>query len=120
VKERECLNCGETRSSLKRQGITMCGIEEGYEYRELAYEFPHHRWADWTDSELARQDVKPEAFDKHRRAPALHFQWIGCEDTVRGHVPAAPDDVGIFVGRVGQCILCGKDVETEEAARCES
>lgn len=112
--ERECLNCGETKASIKRQGITLCGIEGGYEYRELEHEFPNHRWADWRDDELARMGVKPEAFGRHRRTNALTFQWIACEDTVRGHRPSPKDDIE-FMGVVkGQCILCGKTpVSTE-------
>lgn len=106
--ERECLNCGETKSSIKSQGIVLCGIMEGYETPELAYEFPHHRWVDWNDGELARQGVKPEAFEKHRRTPALHFEWIACEDTVHGHKLAEHDEPDWGV-RAGGCILCGKE-----------
>jgi|SRR6185437_6270918 len=105
---RECLNCGETPSSLKQNGIVLCGIEEGYEYRELAYEFPRHRWVDWKDAELAKAGIRPEAFDKHRRTPMMHLQWVGCDDTVRGHIAAKPEDVGLFADREGQCILCGR------------
>ena len=81
MSERECLQCGETKASIKRKQIVLCGIEEGYEYRELAHEWPHHRWADWTDAELARFGVKPAAFEKHRRTDSLTFQWIACDDT---------------------------------------
>lgn len=104
----ECLHCGETPESIKRDRIVVCGIMEGY---ELAYEFPRHRWADWRDSELARLGVKPEAYEKHRRTPLLHFAWMGCEDTLRGHHILTRD--GAY-GRRGQCTVCGKfpaDVE---------
>lgn len=105
----ECLNCGETPESLKRQGITMCAIEGGYEYREIEHEFAHHRWADWRDRELDMMGIKPEAYDKHRRTPALHMQWVGCEDTKRGHVPATKEsDREDFGCRTGQCIACGQ------------
>ena len=107
MSERECLQCGETKASIKRKQIVLCGIEEGYEYRELAHEWPHHRWADWTDAEMARFGVKPAAFEKHRRTDALTFQWIACDDTVSGHRPAEKDDPEFGMKR-GQCWLCGK------------
>ena len=53
--------------------------------------------------------IKPEAYDKHRRTPALHMQWVGCEDTKRGHVPATKEsDREDFGCRTGQCIACGQ------------
>lgn len=112
MSERACLQCGQTPSQIKRDQ-TICGIEEGYEYRELAYEWPKHRWADWTDTELARNGIKPEAFDRHRRTDALTFQWIACVDRVRGHTPAKADDTDWGV-RVGQCYDCGHQAEVPE------
>lgn len=108
TEERKCLHCGETKASLKRQGIDMCGIEGGYEYRELEHEWPRHRWVDWTNAELARFGVKPEAYDRHRRTDSLTFQYIACDDTVRGHAPqreVEDIDWGLVLG---QCILCGR------------
>lgn len=107
MSERWCLQCGETKSSIRAQGIVLCGIVEGYETPELAYEFPHHRWADWKDGELARFGVRPEAFDKHRRTQERDFEWISCEDTVRGHHAATSEDVPDWASRVGECALCG-------------
>lgn len=105
----ECLNCGETPESLKRQGITMCAIVGGYEYREIEHEFAHHRWADWRDRELDLMGIKPEAYGRHRRTPALHIQWVSCEDTKRGHVPATEEsDWADYGCRIGQCIKCGQ------------
>ena len=125
--ERECLNCGETPSSIKRDRIVLCGIVEGYETPELAYEFPHHRWADWQDGELSRMGVNPEAFDKHRRTPAMHFQWLACEDMVRGHIPLTAEQIAedakhkwpMWDGmKPGQCLACGKmPADTEEGDR---
>lgn len=108
---RECLQCGETKASIKAQGIVLCGIMSGYEQPELAYEFPTHRWADWRDTDLKGFDVKPEAYDKHRRTDALTFQWIACDDTMRGHVIAEADDTE-FGMKVGQCWRCGKFPES--------
>lgn len=112
--ERKCLHCDETKATLRRQGITMCGIEGGYEYRELIEEWPHHRWRDWTDAELDRWGIRPEAFEKHRRTPETHMQWVGCEDTKRGHILATEDDYE-FGLRIGQCHACGKVPEPAEA-----
>jgi len=113
--DRECLHCGQTNAQIKIEQ-TICGIEGGYEYRELEYEWARHRWADWRDAELATQGVKPGAFDKHRRTPALSLQWIGCEDTVRGHAPATAKDVPDLATRIGQCVLCGRPAGALTAA----
>lgn len=102
-----CLQCGETRAWAKVPG-RICGIESGYEYRELEHEWPRHRWAGWTDKELSAFGVKPEEFEKHRRTDALTFQWIACDDTVRGHHPATADCVPEFASELGQCITCGR------------
>lgn len=107
--ERECLQCGETPESIKAKGIALCGIEGGYEYRELEYEWPRHRWVDWTNSELGRAGLKPEAFDKHRRTPAMQLEWVACEDLRRGHTPAVEADIDVYADRVGQCTFCGRD-----------
>lgn len=104
--EKACLNCGQTPSEIKRDQ-TICGIEEGYEYKELAYEWPRHRWADWTDKELGRMGIVPAAFDKHRRTSVTSLQWVGCADTVRGHsfVEKPDPEFGI---KAGQCFACGQ------------
>lgn len=116
-----CLQCGETRAWAKVPGRT-CGIESGYEYRELEHEWPRHRWVSWTDKELSSFGVKPEAFEKHRRTDSLTFRWIGCEDTVRGHHPATEDCVPEFANEIGQCITCGQypEVTTANAPDDES
>lgn len=109
---RECLHCGESSAYVDsiraRDGYTVgCGIEShtegGYDYEELS---PKHRWVDWKDSELSRFGVKPEAFEKHRRTSSRSFQWISCEDTVRGHVIMDKDEPDYGV-RAGGCMLCG-------------
>lgn len=107
MSERECLQCGETPASIRRQGITLCGIMEGYETRELAYEFPRHRWADWSNKELTSFGIKPEAFYKHRRTPWMHLQWAGCEDLVGGHRFADDEAAEDLLIHVGDCVLCG-------------
>lgn len=109
-----CLHCGETRAWAKVPG-RICGIESGYEYRKLEHEWPRHRWANWTDKELDYMGVKPEAFEKHRRTDALTFQWIACDDTVRGHHPATADCVPDFASEIGQCIACGHKSEPTDS-----
>ena len=104
--QRECLNCGVTKAAIKAEGIVACCIVGGYEYREVEEEFPNHRWRDWTDADLAANGIRPEAFDKYRRTPVTHLQWVGCVDTTRGHhrLPVADPEMGI---KAGQCIACG-------------
>jgi hypothetical protein len=110
--DRKCLQCGETKFSLKAQRIIMCAIEGGYEYREIEAEWPRHRWADWRDDELDRMGIRPEAYEKHRRSDVFNLQWAGCEDTKRGHVLATKEsDWADFGCRIGQCISCGKRVD---------
>lgn len=111
--DRHCLHCDETKASLKREGIALCGIVSGYYEPELTDEWPRHRWADWTDRELDRMGIRPEAYDKHRRTLILHMEWVGCEDTKRGHVPSdgSAEDFEFLGVRKGQCIACGKKPE---------
>ncbi len=105
-----CLHCEQTRAEI-RANDTICGIEGGYEYIELIAEWPRHRWADWADKDLARAGLKPEAFDKYRRTPAMTFEYIACDDLVRGHLPAAEDtEWGM---KEGQCFQCGGTPTTE-------
>jgi hypothetical protein len=83
----------------------------GGESPELECEFPSHRWADWNDVDLKRAGIVPEAFERHRRTPALHLQWVACDDMVRGHVPATREDTEgewPFADRVGECLSCGQ------------
>ncbi|WP_144627582.1 hypothetical protein [Arthrobacter woluwensis] len=103
----ECLQCGESRGAVKAERL-FCGIGGGGEYAEVDVEFERHRWADWKDKELAVFGVKSEARDKHRRTRITDFEWIDCDDTVRGHIPARPDHIPDFADHVGQCISCGK------------
>ena len=104
--EATCLHCGDTRGQAREVG-RVCGIESVGESVELIEEFANHRWADWRDDELARFGVKPETFERHRRTNVMHFQWIACDDTVRGHKVAKEDDLDYGI-RVGQCFACGQ------------
>lgn len=107
--ERRCLQCDETKASIKAERIAVCGIVSGYYEPELTDEWPRHRWKDWTDRELDRMGIKPEAYEKHRRTLVRHLEWVGCEDTKRGHAPATEEsDWEDFGCRIGQCIACGQ------------
>lgn len=110
--EKECLHCGQTPAQIKRDQ-TICGIEGGYEYRELEAEWPRHRWADWNDKELARQGIRPEAFERHRRTPVMHMQWVACIDTERGHV--YPDEGNKWGEPADRCWACGHKPTDSEA-----
>jgi hypothetical protein len=99
-----CLQCGQRKSDVRTQSLFCCTIGGG-ESPEVDQEWAHHRWADWHDDELTRFGVKPEAFDKHRRTDASTFQWIACDDTVRGH--HFVDDVTEFDWvEAGRCVFC--------------
>jgi hypothetical protein len=101
-----CLHCGQTKAEIKRDQ-TICGTVSGYEYQELDHEWPHHRWADWKDHDLPM--VLPAFRHLYRRTPATHLEWLPCEHTPAGHIPATEDTLD-WVDRLGQCIACGQDV----------
>lgn len=117
--ERACLHCEQTPSQIKRDQ-TICGIEGGYEHRELEAEWPRHRWADWTDKDLARSGIRPDAFERYRRTPVTHLQWAACVDTERGHVYPDKDDE--WGNQADQCMACGhrRQPETSDPEHCET
>lgn len=79
-----CLQCEQSREEVKANN-TICGIEEGYEYRELVAEWPRHHWRDWSDAELKRAGIKPEFFDEYRRWEISRLPYAACEHLERGH-----------------------------------
>lgn len=101
-----CLHCGQSRAQV-RAGGTICGIEGGYEYRELEAEWPRHRWKPWSDRELRRFGIGEWAYEEYRRCLVEDFQWVACVHTDRGHVWASEgsEEYGI---KQGQCWDCGK------------
>lgn len=105
----ECLHCEQTRAEIKAND-TICGIEGGYEYRELEAEWPRHRWRDWTDADLKRAGVRPEFFDQYRREPVSSLQYIACDHHERGHTYPA-EDVHFekwLMHEKDVCMACGK------------
>jgi hypothetical protein len=115
VSSTECLHCGQTREGVKR-GNAICGIEGGYEYREIEEEWPRHRWADWNDQDLTGFRIIPEAFERYRRTPIMAMQYAACIDTMSGHVYAEEDNE--WGDRAGRCISCGHvapEARTEES-----
>lgn len=107
-----CLQCEESRAAIKAEGITVCGIIDGYEYRELVREWAQHHWRDWSDKELHTMDIKPEFYDLHRRAPESYFQYAPCQYQNSGHKPATSDDMQELWGTAkGDCIKCGTTAE---------
>jgi hypothetical protein len=100
-----CLQCEQTRAEVKANE-TICGIEGGYEYRELEAEWPRHHWRDWSDVELSL--INPEYRDLYRRATISTLGYAPCEHRTRGHSPARGTDheYGLIAGH---CIDCGHD-----------
>ena len=110
-----CLQCEQSREEV-RVNQTICGIEEGYEYKELVVEWPRHHWRDWSDAELKQAGIKPDFFGEYRRWSALCFQYVACDHTERGHDFATED---IYWGDTmavpkGVCRLC--DAKIAEGA----
>lgn len=101
-----CLQCGESRGAVRAEKL-YCAILTGGETVEVDEDFPHHRWADWRDTELERFWIRPEAYDRHRRTPLRHMQWVACDDTIRGHNYATETDTDLGI-REGQCWACGQ------------
>lgn len=106
-----CLQCEQTKAQV-RANETICGIEGGYEYRELEAEWPKHHWRDWTDAELSL--IKPEYRDLYRRASIPGIQYASCQHRVRGHNPAAETDREYMIF-AGHCIDCGHDTTKDGA-----
>lgn len=114
--EPTCLQCGEPKARVQAESLFCCTVS-GYEVVEVDQEWERHRWADWTDRELDRAGIQPDAYEKHRRTDAGVLLWVGCDDTKRGHTPADEEAVaGMWADRVGQCITCGHNPkETPDA-----
>ncbi|MCQ1951601.1 hypothetical protein NNX28_16915 [Arthrobacter sp. zg-Y859] len=103
--EDTCLQCEQSRAEVK-ENETFCGIEDGYEHRELVAEWPRHHWRDWSDRELDQAGIKPEARKKHRRTSISSLPYVACDDRIRGHnrlAKASPE----FDIKAGQCWDCG-------------
>jgi hypothetical protein len=102
------LQCGQARSTVRAERLFCCTLSRG-EVTEIDQEWEHHRWRDWTDTDLDRAGIKPAAYDKHRRTDIGVLPWVDCDDTKRGHVAADEEAVAaMWVDRVGQCISCGQ------------
>lgn len=104
-----CLQCEQSREEVS-VNETICGIEEGYEYRELVAEWPRHHWRDWSDAELRRGGIKPEFFDLYRREPISTLQYVACDHHERGHVfPKEDAYFGEYLlNEKNVCMACGK------------
>lgn len=86
-----CLQCGETRAVVKANNYYCATVDY---YGECQEEWARHRWADWTDTELARINILPEHMNKYRRINGADFQFIDCTHRGRDHTPwdGNPDD----------------------------
>lgn len=111
--EDTCLQCEQSRAEVKRNE-TFCGIEGGYEYIEIEAEWPRHHWRDWSDRDLDRAGIKPEAREKYRRATISSLPYAACEDRICGHNRHAKADSEFGI-KAGQCWDCG-DVDPLAAA----
>lgn len=120
---RSCLNCGIERSVVRAvrraEGYTLgCGIvttsENGTEFDEIA---SHHRWAPWSDGELAAMALRPEVFDRYRTSTWTDVMWAPCGDSLRGHSFGAFPDLGIDPD---ECFLCGWNRRLEKTDEPES
>jgi hypothetical protein len=63
-----CLNCGETKYSIRRDGVDMCALP-GTMYEaddHIGYEYKNHRWAGWSDRELAAIGVEEADYERFR------------------------------------------------------
>lgn len=105
--EDTCLQCNQSRARVKRDD-TICGIESGYEYRELEMEWPRHHWRDWSDTELRAMRITGHRWSRLRRAPLADLEWEIVESICdrEGHrePPADGDEFEWFApGRCGRC-----------------
>lgn len=87
-----CLQCDQTRATVKANDYYCATVDY---YGECQEEWPRHRWADWTDTELARLGVLPEFMHLYRRHNERDLlQFIDCTHRGREHTPwdGNPDD----------------------------
>lgn len=120
---RSCLNCGIERSVVRTvrraEGYTLgCGFEStsenGTEFDEIS---SHHRWAPWSDGELANMALRPEAFDRYRMCSVDEVMYAVCDDTLRGHsFGAGFEDLGIDPD---ECFFCGWNRKEEKSDESE-
>lgn len=67
-----CLNCDESRGAVRDNGIICCSVDY---FGEVDQEFGNHRWKPWTDSELSRMGIPPEAYEKYRTEPVATLPY---------------------------------------------
>lgn len=103
-----CLQCGETREVVKANQY-ICAIMSVGETNEIDHEFEKHRWADWKDKELTRFGIKPEHFDKYRRADPWTLQYANCDHRGHAHVEHEDDMLPAYI-----CPACWADKREEE------
>lgn len=84
MSNQRCLQCGESRAAVKREGL-YCGTA-GYDGEALDM-WNRHRWRDWSDQGLASFGILPEHYDKYRRMEVADFRFIDCSDRGREHAP---------------------------------
>lgn len=70
----ECLQCGQTKALVKREG-TYCATVEGYEYVETRDEWERHHWRDWSNTELERHGLHPSLWDENRRTNVYDLEF---------------------------------------------
>lgn len=104
-----CLQCEQSREEVRRDK-TICGIEDGYEYRELVAEWPRHHWRDWSDAELTQAGIKPEFFELYRRWSISAIGYADCDHIQRGHTYPEKDvyyDEHLMHPK-NMCMTCGE------------
>lgn len=106
TRELSCLHCGQSRDAVRRDALFCATVTRG-ETAEVDGEWDRHRWADWTDRDLARAGISPEAYDRYRRATQFTLWYAPCEDTVAGHTPVSDDEAARLGLRPNQCGQCG-------------
>lgn len=106
-----CLQCRESRETVKANGY-ICGIMSGGEYNELMHDWPKHRWADWTDTELKRPGISADHFHLYRRTNVDEFQFVDCTHRSQVHVYNETGDETLPPH--GICLRCWAD--TRECA----
>ena len=103
MSDQYCLQCGESRAAVKREGIFCADVASD---GEPVYEWDRHRWRDWTDKELSNVGILPEHYDKYRRAEVYDFNFINCADQGREHIP--------FEESARVCCVCWHDITEKE------
>lgn len=107
-----CLQCGESRESVKRNKY-FCATLTGYETVEVQDEWERHHWRDWSDAELRGMGIEPHLWNANRRTHIYNLEFVIAESHCyrEGHREPDPE----YSGK-DHCPVCWTNVTEQRAS----